>query len=144
MNLARTLFIEYQQWLGVDLCFQDFQAELDSLPGAYAPPKGVLILAYLERELVGCVAVRPLKEQGACEMKRLYVRPQGRGMGIGLGLARRALREGQKMGYSVMKLDTLARMDSAIKLYEGLGFRATKAYCKNPLDDVVYMERPLV
>jgi ribosomal protein S18 acetylase RimI-like enzyme len=142
LTVVRRLFQEYEKDLGVDLCFQDFEKELAGLPGPYGRPRGAIFLAFLDKAPVGCVAVKPLKS-GSCEMKRLYVRPDGRGRGIGRGLARRALREGQKLGYKTMKLDSLARMQEAIALYLGLGFQETSPYCNNPLPDAVFLERRL-
>ncbi len=142
MPNVRELFVEYQAWLNVDLCFQGFQAELDSLPGPYRRPTGVISLGFLEQEPVGCVAVRPITAL-ICEMKRLFVREEARDIGLGLGLARRALRDARKMGYDVMRLDTLARMDRAIRLYEQLGFQRIAPYYNNPLAEAVFMERRL-
>jgi carbonic anhydrase len=140
---VRELFEDYQQWLGIDLCFQGFQEELDSLPGAYSPPAGNLFIATLDHKPIGCAAIR--KQSGdACELKRLFVRETGRGYGIGAGLLRRALREAKKLGYRRVRLDTLSRMDKAMKLYEDMGFRTVSPYYENPEPDAVFMERPLV
>lgn len=143
IEVVRTLFREYEAWLGVDLCFQDFETELATLPGKYGYPEGSLVLAYLDREPVGCAALRPLQGRQVCEMKRLYVQPHARGRGIGLGLARRILRDGQKIGYKRIRLDTLARMEDAIRLYTALGFYEIGPYRDNPLKDAVFMERTL-
>lgn len=143
LDLVRQLFREYEQAIGVDLCFQDFEAELASLPGAYARPQGVLLLAFLDRKPVGCAALKPLANSRACELKRLYVRPEGRGRGIGLGLVRRVLREAKRQGYDTIRLDTLARMETALKLYRQLGFREIKPYYANSLPDSIFMEHVL-
>lgn len=142
MDKVRALFKEYEKWLGVDLCFQGFQAELASLPSPYARPRGAIFVALLQGEFVGCVAIKPLDKR-TCEMKRLFVREKARGRGIGRALARRAMREGQKLGYTKMRLDSLERMDKAIELYEGLGFRRIEPYYENPMADSVFMERKL-
>ena len=136
---ARELFCEYAAESQLDLCFQNFEAELAGLPGAYAPPPGRLLLSLHEKQLAGCVALRPL-EDGVSEMKRLYVRPAFRGLGIGRALARRVIEEAVAIGYARMRLDTLARMRTAVALYESLGFRRIEAYRPNPLEDVIYFE----
>ena len=143
VSLARELFQEYEADTQLDLCFQNFEAELAGLPGAYAPPEGRLLLAYYEGLLAGCVALRKL-EDDVCEMKRLYVRPAFRGQAIGRALATRVIDEARTAGYRRMRLDTLARMRPAIALYESLGFRRIEAYRPNPLEDVVYMELTLM
>jgi putative acetyltransferase len=136
---ARRLFRVYAEFLKVDLCFQDFENELAQLPGAYSPPGGVLLLAVEETTTLGCVALRQVGE-GVCEMKRLYVRPQGRGRGIGRALAVEVISEANRLGYTTMRLDTLDWLVEAIHLYESLGFKRIPAYYKNPLSGVVYWE----
>ena len=142
IDAARALFEEYAASLDFELCFQDFQAELDALPGDYAPPTGDLLLAEVDGDIAGCVAVRELDE-GVCEMKRLYVRPAFRRSGVGRALAARIVERGRDLGYNIMRLDTVETMHAARALYRDLGFRETDAYYHNPLPDVVYMEREL-
>jgi ribosomal protein S18 acetylase RimI-like enzyme len=137
---VRKLFREYEEYLGCDLCFQDFQEELDSLPGAYSPPDGALILAVEEQAVAGCVALRGQSPEGVCEMKRLFVRSPYRGTGLGRKLAEEVIRLSREKGYSLMRLDTLDRLEAAMKLYESLGFRVCEPYYPNPLDGVVYWE----
>src|SRR5262245_17021869 len=118
---ARTLFREYQQSIGVDLCFQNFETELQMLPGDYARPRGRLLLAMDGDVVAGCVAMRPVTDD-TCEMKRLYVRPDYRATGLGRQLAERIISEAGLAGYRSMYLDTLPIMQSAQRLYESLGF----------------------
>jgi ribosomal protein S18 acetylase RimI-like enzyme len=136
---VRALFQEYADWLGVDLSYQNFEQELAELPGAYAPPKGAMILAALEERVAGCVALRPL-EEGTCEMKRLYVRPAFQGHGIGRLLAEAIIAAGRERGYDRMVLDTLDPMQAAQALYASLGFREIPPYYHTPLDGVHFME----
>lgn len=142
METIRVLFEEYQRWLGVDLCFQGFAEELATLPGKYAPPPGGLWLASVDGEVSGTVGFRPLRD-GVCEMKRLWVRPAFRGLGLGRRLAETCVAAGRAAGYATMCLDTLGHMTEAQALYESLGFREIPAYYDNPLDDVRYLELDL-
>lgn len=135
---VRSLFEEYAAWLDVDLCFQGFAEELASLPGKYAPPDGRLFVATVDGRPAGCIALRRL-DAATGEVKRLYVRPEGRGLGIGSALARRVVDEARKIGYERLVLDTLERMPSARRIYESLGFRRTEPYYANPLAGVIYM-----
>jgi len=142
IGAIRDLFQEYAVWLRVDLCFQGFAAEIATLPGLYAPPRGRLLLATGTAGSAGCVALRPLGET-ACEMKRLFVRPAYQGHGLGRTLAERVICEAQSIGYSAMRLDTLPLMHSAIRLYESLGFVRRSAYYDTPLKETVFMELKL-
>ena len=142
IEAVRTLFREYRQFLGVDLCFQGFEEELAALPGCYAPPRGRLLLARDGALAAGCVALRPL-EDGACEMKRLFVRRAYRGRGLGRLLAARIVSEATVSGYAVIRLDTLETLDDAMHLYTSLGFRRCPPYYANPLPGAVYWERAL-
>ena len=132
VETVRTLFREYQASLGVDLGFQDFEAELAALPGEYVRPRGRLLLALDEGAAAGCVAMRPLADD-TCEMKRLYVRPAHRATGLGRQLAERIIDEARSAGYRCMYLDTLPSMAGAQRLYERLGFRDIPPYRYNPI-----------
>jgi ribosomal protein S18 acetylase RimI-like enzyme len=139
---VRKLFREYAESLETDLCFQRFQEELDSLPGKYAPPDGSLILAHVDGYTAGCIALRKL-EDGICEMKRLYVRENFRGLGLGKKLVTRIIEEASRRHYQYMRLDTLPTMKEAQRLYLSFGFYDIESYVYNPVDGVRYMELKL-
>ena len=143
--VARTLFEEYAGSIGVDLCFQNFAQELADLPGDYAAPRGCLLLADDGASAMGCVALRPLDDLGAavCEVKRLYVRPAARGTGSGRALAEAVIARARALGYRESRLDTLATMAEARRLYAALGFRECAPYYRNPLPGVTYMQLAL-
>lgn len=143
LDSVRRLFAAYEAGLGENLCFQGFAAELDNPLKKYGAPCGALFLALEENEYVGCIALQPLAEEGACEMKRLFVEPAFRGRGIGEQLVAHLLTEARVLGYRTMKLDTLTRLQPAIKMYRAFGFTDISAYYENPLPEVVYMEKIL-
>jgi putative acetyltransferase len=137
---VRELFLEYARSLGFSLCFQNFDQELANLPGDYSPPYGKLLLAEFEGELAGCVALHKLENE-ICEMKRLYLRPQFRGKGLGRALATRIIAEARDLGYSRLRLDTVeSAMQDAVAMYLKLGFRKIDPYCENPMPSALYME----
>jgi ribosomal protein S18 acetylase RimI-like enzyme len=142
LEAARTLFLEYEAGLGIDLCFQGFDAELAGLPGAYAAPTGRLLLALVGDQIAGCVAMRPLGN-GVCEMKRLYVRSAARGRGVGRALAQAVIAAARDEGYERMRLDTLSQMVEAQPLYESLGFREIEPYYANPVPGARFLELEL-
>jgi ribosomal protein S18 acetylase RimI-like enzyme len=136
---AKALFLEYAKSLNFDLCFQDFDKELASLPGDYTPPEGRLLIAMQNNQVAGCVALRKF-EDNICEMKRLYVKPEFRGMKIGKLLAERILEEAKSIGYKKMYLDTVPSMKEAIQLYKNLGFNEINPYRYNPQPGAIFME----
>mgnify|MGYP001219780016 CR=1 FL=1 len=142
LDAVRTLLLEYANELQADLCFQNFKAELQNLPGSYAPPRGALLTAHADGELVGCCAMRPLNTQAyanACEMKRLFVRPGYRNLGLGRQLTESILNSARKTNYSCLLLDSLPEMAAARALYRDLGFVEIPAYCFNPIEGVHYL-----
>jgi putative acetyltransferase len=144
-ELATTgeIFREYAMGLGVDLCFQDFDAELADLPGDYSAPRGALLLAKVDADIAGCCALRPLDSSdyvNAAEMKRLYVRPAFRGLGLGRQLADAILDEARIAGYDSVLLDTLDEMEIARAMYEDLGFKEIPPYYHNPLAGAHYLK----
>lgn len=147
MAEARALFEEYASGLGIDLCFQNFDEELATLPGAYAPPMGRLLLAGEPGHASGCIALRPLATPGvpagAAEVKRLYVKPTARSEGLGARLVERLVAEARAIGYRTLMLDTLASMQAAQALYRRFGFAECSPYYHNPLPDTVYLSRAL-
>ncbi len=137
---ARELLLEYAQTLGFSLCFQNFDKELAGLPGDYAPPDGRLLLAEFGGQIAGCVALHKLGNS-VCEMKRLYLRPQFRGKGLGRALADRIIAEARQIGYQCMRLDTVEPvMKDAVAMYRKIGFREIAPYCANPIAGALYME----
>jgi ribosomal protein S18 acetylase RimI-like enzyme len=146
LALARAILREYADSLGIDLSFQQFDAELDALPGPYAPPQGALLLAFVDGELAGCGAVRPLLDTdhaNACEMKRLYVRRAFRRFGLGRQLAQALMDHATQAGYSAMLLDTLDDMEAARELYASLGFESVAPYYFSPIRGAHYLKATL-
>jgi ribosomal protein S18 acetylase RimI-like enzyme len=139
LDQIRNLFIEYSNSLEFDLSFQDFQKELDDLPGDYAAPSGRLLLGFYDSDPAGCVALRRISDE-ICEMKRLFVRPQCRGLGIGKALATKVIEEAREIGYRRIRLDTVPAMQTAIELYVSLGFREIEPYRYNPIEGAKFME----
>ncbi len=137
LHTAHDLFLEYAGSLSFGLEFQDFDAELESLPGAYAPPSGRILLAWVDGQPAGCVALRRIDGEH-CEMKRMYVRPAYRGLGLGRGLA-----EARAIGYRFMRLDTVPGMDAALALYYSLGFAPILPYRHNPIPGAIFLEARL-
>jgi GNAT superfamily N-acetyltransferase len=141
---ARQLFTAYAASLPIDLGFQGFQAELDALPGAYAPPAGALLLARLQGgDAAGCVALRPIQPDGCCEMKRLYVTPEGRGAGLGMALVQAVIGAATRIGYAEIRLDTLPGMTGAIALYRRAGFAPIAPYYATPVPGTLFLARTL-
>lgn len=143
LQKVKELFREYEQSLEIDLCFQNFEDELRTLPGKYAPPEGALLLARLDGQAVGCIALRKHAEN-ICEMKRLYVKNCCRGMGLGRKLAVMIIEEAKRLGYAYIRLDTLSTMQSALRLYESLGFYDIDPYIYNPIPGARYLELNLL
>lgn len=140
---TRRLFREYEAWLGIDLCFQSFEAELADLPGKYALPSGRLFLAVVDEKIAGCIALRKLDDE-ICEMKRLFVREDFRKLGLGRMLIEKLISEAKNIGYKRMRLDTLTdKMPKAVALYRFYGFREITPYYENPHSDSLFMEKIL-
>ena len=141
---ARQLFEEYAGWIEISLCFQNFDKELAGLPGDYAPPNGRLLLAVQDNRLAGCVALRPLLD-GVCEMKRLYLRPEFRGLGLGKQLMVAIIDAAREIRYERMRLDTLpGKMDQALAMYRRSGLKEIEPYYENPVEGATFMELKLV
>lgn len=136
---ARALLREYEAEIEVDLCFQGFEEELDTLERVYGPPGGIFFLLRREEQTAGCVALKDLGD-GVCEMKRLFLRPGFRGEGLGRRCAERIVQAAREMGYGAMRLDTLPAMRAAIALYRSMGFAEIPRYTENPLEGALFME----
>ncbi|MBN9671160.1 GNAT family N-acetyltransferase [Roseibium aggregatum] len=144
LEAVKVLFRAYVDWLGIDLSYQGFEEELASMPGKYAPPRGSLFLAKSgDGQVLGCVGLRPFGTEGSCEMKRLYVLPDGRGLGIGAALVERVVAAARNAGYRDMVLDTLPSMRGAIRLYQAAGFEETEAYYVTPIEETVFFRKVL-
>lgn len=143
LESIKSLFKAYLGELNEDLCFQSFDSEIDNPLYKYSAPTGALFIAYYNAMPVGCIALQPLQEAYTCEMKRLYVAPDYRKLGVGDALVKILLQEAQSLGYATMKLDTLERLQAAIQLYQKFGFETVTAYYDNPLPSVVYMQKKL-
>ncbi len=139
LDEIQKLFREYEAWLGFDLQFQDFEKEVTSLPGKYAPPRGTILMALFNENIAGCIALKPLNES-ICEMKRFFVRQQFQGKGIGKKLAELIVEKAREIGYTKMRLDTHNSFQAAIGIYKKLGFKETSPYYHNPMPDVSYWE----
>lgn len=140
---TRLLFKEYEKWLDVSLCFQGFEEELRSLPGKYAPPDGRLYIVKYDNKFSGCIALRKL-ENGICEMKRLYLREELRGKGIGRKLVEKIINDAKEIGYEKMRLDTIKeKMPNAVDMYERYGFVKIERYYDNPNQHTLFMELKL-
>ncbi len=164
LTAIKSLFTDYAASLGIDLSFQNFTAELDSLPGLYVPPFGAIFLALAsDSKAIGCVGLRPLPKKpkpcasreagqdGAghgtqnkmCEMKRLYCTPSSRGLGVGKALIEEVVKEAMRLGYEEMRLDTLPSMEGARKLYGKHGFEEMEAYYETPLEGTFFLRKKL-
>lgn len=142
IGLVADLFRAYEAWLGISLCFQGFEAEVEGLPGCYAAPAGGLWLAWVAGRAVGVVGLRPLGG-GVCEMKRLWVLPEAQGLGLGRRLAEVCVAEAAAKGYRLLALDSLPRLEKAIQLYRGMGFRDAAPRYDGGGVDLVFMEKDL-
>ena len=144
MKVSAALFKAYAESIGIDLSYQSFDSELASLPGQYAPPRGELLLARDGNNVaIGCVAIRPQSQPYCCEMKRLYVGPDGRGLGIGKALMDRVIQMAREMHYRQMRLDTLSTMTAAISMYKKAGFAETEAYYETPIGNTIFFAMAL-
>lgn len=140
IDTVRELFREYEAWLGLSLCFQNFAEELADLPGRYAPPEGRLLLVFDDGEVAGCIALRPI-DSSICEMKRLFLRPAFRGKRLGRTMIEHIINEARSIGYHRMRLDTIpGRMDQAIALYRSIGFKEIDPYYETPVGETLFME----
>lgn len=144
MGHAARLFRAYAASLPIDLGYQGFEAELSALPGKYAPPRGALLIATnAAGDRIGCVAMRPIEADRVCEMKRLYVAPEARGMGLGGALITAIMKSARETGYREMRLDTLPTMQAALALYQHAGFRQIDAYYPTPVGGTIFLSRDL-
>lgn len=143
ISIFRSLVIEYWQSLGIEFDPADLRQELDSLPGEYSPPEGMILLAFDRGVAIGCIALRPLSSK-ICEMKRLYVKPSNRGMGVGQTLVDELIRRAVAVGYAKMRLDTLPKLTEAISLYESRGFVRIPRYNSNPVPGVIFFQLDLL
>jgi putative acetyltransferase len=143
LNIVRDLFREYEKELDEDICFQSFEEELQHPLKKYGPPTGDLLLAYWEDDIAGCIALTKMKDPGACEMKRLYVKPSFRKNKIGRLLVEDLLNSAKERGYKLMRLDTFMKLQAAMHLYHQFGFKNISPYYNNPLPGVVYMEKEI-
>jgi len=142
LEAVKTLFRAYVDWLGIDLSYQGFDEELAGMPGKYAPPAGALLAAKAgDGRVLGCVGLRPFGDDGTCEMKRLYVLPEGRGLGIGAALVHSVVQAAEETGYRDMVLDTLPTMTGAIRLYKAVGFEEVSAYYDTPIEETVFFRK---
>ena len=144
--LAKALFFEYAESLDFSLCFQGFDAEMDKFPGSYGPPTGCLLIGFVGEEPAGAVGLRPISVAdggGLCEMKRLYVRPSARKLGIGRRLVHDVINEARSHGYRAMRLDTLPVMKSAREIYRAFGFVPIGNYNDSPMDGIEHFELDL-
>jgi len=143
-DLARVLVQEYVDWLGVDLCFQNYEAEFAALDTFYGPPMGRLFLAWVDGKAAGCIGVHALAAPGEGELKRLFVRPEYRGLGLGRALVERAIAAAREIGYRRLRLDTWPpRMPEAEALYRGFGCEITPPYYNNPVEGVIFLKLEL-
>lgn len=143
LDVIRDLFREYEKELNEDICFQSFDEELKDPLKKYGLPDGDLMLAYWNDEVAGCIALTKTKDAGACEMKRLYVRPEFRKNKIGRVLIEELLSSAKQKDYQRMRLDTFLKLESAVYLYRQFGFVNISAYYNNPLPGVLYMDKQL-
>src|SRR4030042_4041 len=139
IEIVRDLFQEYANALGFGLAFQNFDKEIAELPGEYAPPNGRLYITYWNKNVAGCIALRSI-DQDICEMKRMYVRPEHQGKGIGVALAQLIINDARVIGYHKMRLDTISSMKTARYIYEKLGFKEIEAYRFNPLPRGLFLD----
>jgi len=139
LEVVRALFREYAESLNIDLSFQNFESEVADLPGKFAAPHGSVLLAQSKGQIIGCIAMRPIDDT-ICEMKRLYIRPTGRGQQLGRQLGTMICRIAKEAGYTRIRLDTLPSMQAAISLYVSLGFKPIPAYVFNPIEGAIFME----